>query len=127
MLTIGVVLRGCMRMRADAIRSSFGDSLFQIQESPRRGWARLRITGELDVSTALTFRRRLRALRAANTSVYLDLSQLEFIDIAGARAVLDAVAASREGMWCVQVEPRVSDQARRFFDLMNAAGLHTDF
>src|SRR5579863_1521596 len=113
-------------MRADTIRSSFGDSVFQIQETSRRGWARLAVMGELDISTALTFRRRLRALRAAQTSVYLDLSQLEFIDIVGARAVLDAVAASGEGTWRVQVEPRVSDQARRCFDLMNAAGLHTD-
>jgi anti-anti-sigma factor len=111
-------------MRADADRSRYGDSVFHIEETSRRGWARLAVTGELDVSTALTFRRRLRALKAANTPVSLDLSQVEFMDSVGARAVLDAVAASRDGTWAVEVEPRMSRQARRCFDLLKAAGRH---
>jgi anti-anti-sigma factor len=114
-------------MRVDANPFRYGDSVFQVQETSRRGWARLAVTGELDVSTVLTFRRRLRALRAANTPVYLDLSQVEFIDSVGARAVLDAVAASHEGTWCVELEPRMSDQARRCFDLIKAAGWHPGF
>jgi anti-anti-sigma regulatory factor len=32
------------------------------------------------MSTTLTFRRRLRALKASNMNVCVDLSQLEFID-----------------------------------------------
>lgn len=100
--------------------------MFQVEEASRRGWARLAVIGELDVSTALTFRRRLRALRVANTPVFLDLSQVEFIDIAGARAVLDAVAGSRDGTWRVEVEPQMSAQARRCFDLVKAAGLPAD-
>lgn len=94
-----------------------GDSAFEIEETQRRGWVRLLVTGELDVSTALTFRRRLRALKAENTHVCVDLSQLEFIDSAGARALNDAVADSRQGRWCVQVAPNMSVQARRFFEL----------
>lgn len=104
-----------------------GTPAFRIEETSRPGWARLAVTGELDVSTALTFRRRLRALRAANKRVSLDLSEVEFIDSAGAHAVLDAVAASRKGPWRVVVEPHVSAQARRYFDLMKAAGLPADF
>ena len=104
-----------------------GTPAFRIERTSRPGWARLAVTGELDVSTALTFRRRLRALRAANTPVSLDLSQVEFIDSAGAHAVLDAVSASRKGPWRVEVEPHVSQQARRYFDLMKAAGLPADF
>jgi anti-anti-sigma factor len=96
------------------------------EQTSRLGWARLAVIGELDISTALTFRRRLRALRAANTPVYLDLSQVEFIDSAGAHAVLDALTASRHGTWRVEVEPHVSDQARRYFDLLRAAGLSAD-
>jgi anti-anti-sigma factor len=113
-------------MRADANPSRYGNPVFQIQETSRPGWARLAVIGELDVSTALTFRRRLRALRAANTPVCLDLSQVQFIDSVGARAVLDAVAASREGTWRVEVEPRVSAQTRRCFDLINAVGWYAD-
>jgi anti-anti-sigma factor len=100
---------------------------FEIQEARREGWTRLVVTGELDVSTALTFRRRLRALRARNTHVCVDLSQLEFIDCAGARALNDAIVQSREGEWRVEVAPSMSDQAKRFFDLMTAAGVPPSF
>jgi anti-anti-sigma factor len=102
-----------------------GSSVFEIQEARRQGWARLVVTGELDSSTALTFRRRLRALRAANTHVCVDLSQLEFIDCAGAQALNDAITQSQEGDWRVEVAPRMSDQAKRFFDLMTAARVAT--
>lgn len=113
-------------MKADVNPSPYGDSIFQIQETSRRGWARLVVAGELDVSTVLTFRRRLRALRATNTPVSLDLSQVEFIDSVGARAVLDLVATAREGTWRVELEPHVSSQARRCFDLLKAAGFSTE-
>ena len=85
------------------------------------------VTGELDVSTALTFRRRLRALRATNTHVCVDLSQLEFIDCAGAHALNDAMKRSEDEDWCVEVAPGMSEQAKRFFDLMTVAGVATRF
>ncbi len=102
-------------------------STFEIREAQRRGWVRLCVTGELDVSTALTFRRRLRALKAANTHVSVDLSELEFIDCAGAHALSDAIADSRRGSWQLEVEPNLSGQARHFFALATAAGLSSDF
>ena len=100
-----------------------GFSTFEIEETPRWGWARLVCNGELDVSTALTFRRRLRALKAANPHVCVDLSQLEFIDCAGARALNDALAEARQGSWRVEIAPGMSDQASRLFDLLIAAGV----
>jgi anti-anti-sigma regulatory factor len=57
----------------------------------------------------------------------VDLSQLEFIDCAGARALNDAIVQSREGEWRVEVAPSMSDQAKRFFDLMTAAGVPPSF
>lgn len=102
-------------------------SRFEIEEAGRQRWARLLVTGELDVATALTFRRRLRALKATNTHVCVDLSQLEFIDCAGAHALNDAITQSQEGDWRVEVAPSMSDQAKRFFDLMTAAGVPTSF
>lgn len=100
-----------------------GSSIFEIRDERRRGWARLVVSGELDISTALTFRRRIRALKAANTHVCVDLSQLEFIDCAGARALDDAIVQGEEGQWHVEVDPNMSIQARRFFDLITATGL----
>ncbi len=113
-------------MPADAKGPRRNDSDFRLQETSGRGWVRLAVTGELDVWTALTFRRRWRALQAANRPMRLDLSELDFIDSAGARAVLDAVEASREGRWRVEVEPGLSEQASRYFALLRAAGLPAD-
>jgi anti-anti-sigma factor len=98
----------------------------KVERTSRLGWARLAVIGELDISTVPTFRRRLRALRAANTPVSLNLAEVEFIDSAGAHAVLDALTASRHGTWRVELEPELSDQARRYFELLEAAGLPTD-
>ena len=100
-----------------------GSSAFEIHELRRQGWARLVVGGELDLSTALTFRRRLRALKAADIHVCVDLSQLEFIDCAGARALNDVLAESRDGSWRVEVAPEMSVQAARFFDVLTAAGV----
>jgi anti-anti-sigma factor len=102
-----------------------GISGFEVQEARRPGWARLLVAGELDASTALTLRRRLRALKATNTNVCVDLSQLEFVDRAGARALADAVTQAQEGDWSVEVDPNISVQAKRFFDVITAAGLTT--
>ena len=104
-------------MPADSDPSRYGDPLSRAHKKSRLGWARLAVAGQLDISTALTFRRRLRAFRASDTPVYVDLSQVEVMDSIGARAVLDAVEASRESTWCVEVEPPVSQQARRCLDL----------
>lgn len=98
-------------------------SVFEIQETSRQGWARLVVSGELDVSTALTFRRRLRTLKAANTHVCVDLSHLEFIDCAGAHVLNDILAEARTGSWQVKIAPGMSEQANRFFDLLTAAGV----
>jgi ABC-type Na+ transport system ATPase subunit NatA len=47
---------------------------------------------------------------------FRDLSQLEFIDCAGADAVLEAVAESRHSAGGVQVEPNMAEQGSRLFD-----------
>jgi anti-anti-sigma factor len=96
-----------------------------MHETRRLGWARLCVSGELDLATALTFRRRLRVLKATSTHVRVDLSQLDFIDSAGAHALDEAIVDSRRGGWHVEVDPNLSHQARRFFDLTEAAGLRT--
>jgi ABC-type transporter Mla MlaB component len=78
------------------------------------------------MSTALTFRRRVRALKADHTHVCIDLSQLEFIDTAGARALEDVLTDSRHGSWRVEVAPNMSCQATRFFDPTTAARRPTE-
>jgi anti-anti-sigma factor len=109
-------------MRADSDPSRYNDPVFQVRRHFRCGWTRIAVTGQLDISTALTFRRRLRAFRTADTPIYLDLSQVDFMDSMGACAVLDAVAASRDSTWRLEVELPLSRQARRCLDLTKTAG-----
>lgn len=101
-------------------------SAFEVQEGPHRGWARLLVGRELDTSTALTFRRRVRALKATHTHVCIDLSQLEFIDPAGAHALQDVLADARHGSWRVEVAPNASWQATRYFGSITTTGPPTE-
>jgi anti-anti-sigma factor len=103
-----------------------GTALLEIQEAPRRGWARLIVRGELDLSTASIFRRQVRALKAAATDVYVDLSRLEFIDCVGLHALNDVLAESRQGRWSVEIAPGVSVRARRCLDLLAGAGMSAE-
>lgn len=100
-------------------------SAFEIQQTQRADWARLSVTGELDLLTAQSLRHRVRALASTNTNVSVDLSHVDFIDSAGIRALDGAIADARHGGWRVEVEPNMSHQARRIFDLVKAAGVRT--
>ena len=55
----------------------------------RRG-ATVRVTGELDLSTAPELARALADCRSTATHVTLDLRDLDFIDCAGLRSILEA-------------------------------------
>lgn len=56
---------------------------------PARGAVLITITGELDIATAPTLRRRMSEIRAAQPDqpLHLDLSDLLFCDLAGLRAL----------------------------------------
>jgi anti-anti-sigma factor len=96
---------------------------FAVDEMRDRGWARISVKGDLDMSSAPELRRRLRAFETRNTNVSVDLSHVEFIDAAGAGAVIDAVThASQSSTWCVLLEPKMAYQPRRVFDLLKEAG-----
>jgi anti-anti-sigma factor len=97
-------------------------SAFEIQQTQSAGRVRLSLIGELDLMTSEALRRRLRALKATSTNVSVDLSRLDFIDSAGIHALHDAIADTEPGRWRVEVESRMSDQARRVVDLVKAAG-----
>ena len=102
------------------------DPSLQIAETRDGTCTRLALSGELDIATARQLRERLRQLREGGSHVRLDLSQLHFIDSAGAHPLAEALAASRADHWRFEVEPRMSHQVRRFIDVAKAAGLCLD-
>jgi anti-sigma B factor antagonist len=77
------------------------------------GALRLTLVGELDLTVADRLETRLQELRASETSVRLDLSELSFIDSSGIRIVIRArLGANRDG-WALDIDPHVSEIVRR--------------
>jgi anti-anti-sigma factor len=102
------------------------DAPLQIAETHEGGWVRLALNGELDIATARRLRERLHELKEAGSDVRLDLSQLQFMDSAGAHARAEALAESRADHWRLEVEPTMSHQVSRFIDVAKAAGWNID-
>jgi anti-anti-sigma factor len=102
------------------------DAPLQIEETREGAWTHLALSGELDLASARRLRERVRQLKEAGSHVRLDLSQLQFIDSAGAHALAEALVASRADHWRFEVEPTMSRQVRRFIDVAKAVGWNID-
>jgi anti-anti-sigma factor len=85
------------------------------------GLTRVTVAGELDLSTTPQFERRLAAVRAEKESVRLDLSEVEFIDCVGLRAVRAALHDQGRGLARLDLDPRLSPQVRRLLNLLGGA------
>jgi anti-anti-sigma factor len=93
-------------------------SSFEIQESQLNGWARLTLTGELDLLSAPELDGRLARFRAVKSPVSLDLSRLEFIDSTGLHMLVRAVGEARIKGWELEIEPDVSAPVMSAFRLV---------
>ncbi len=101
-----------------------GHPLFNVrQRDDADGAVRMTLTGELDLSAAPGLRARLSEVqRSSRRWVRLDLSELEFIDCSGIRAILDAMAEGRRGGCAFEVERSVSPIVGRIVSLGALAG-----
>lgn len=78
----------------------------------------LTLLGELDLAAAPTLEQRLDQLRTARTPVRVDLSRLEFIDSAGLTVLIAAWKAAQDDGWRLEIDPHLSNQARKLFELV---------
>ena len=85
------------------------------------GAVRLTLIGELDLAVTDRLRGRLDQLGRSQRRVRLDLSQLEFIDCSGIRAILNALADARGKQRALEVDPRVSPNVSRVISLVHIA------
>jgi anti-anti-sigma factor len=70
---------------------------FAVHAASERGGWRLGLVGELDLATVDLLAREVRCLASADARpVLVDLRHLEFADVAGVRALLDACAVLAE-------------------------------
>jgi len=96
--------------------SSDGVRDFRIAVEVDAEHARVRIFGELDVSTAPELKRVLDVLNGSHDRVLLDLDRLRFMDSTGLAAIVHAdLLASRNGQH-LMIRCN-SPQARRLFEI----------
>jgi anti-sigma B factor antagonist len=76
------------------------------------------LIGELDIAVADGVETRLRAHRADGNPVRLDLSQLDFIDSSGVRAIVLGLKHARSGGVALDVDTRVSSTVARMIEIM---------
>ncbi len=99
-------------------------SLSMLELSERQdadGAVRLTLIGELDLSVTDRLRGRLDQLGRSQRRVRLDLSQLDFIDCSGVRAILNALTDARGKQRALEVDRRVSPNVSRVISLVHIA------
>ncbi|MFZ1994406.1 MAG: STAS domain-containing protein [Solirubrobacteraceae bacterium] len=97
--------------------------LFSVrQRHDADGAVRMTLTGELDLSATDGLRARLDEIQRAERRVRLDLSELEFIDCSGIRAILDAMGQAHRAGCTFEVDRSVSPIVGRIVSLGSVAG-----
>jgi anti-sigma B factor antagonist len=99
-----------------------GHPLFGVkQRHDADGAVRMTLVGELDLSATDGLREQLDEVQRGKRRVRLDLSELEFIDCTGIRAILDAMAQARREGTALEVERSVSPIVGRIVSLGSIA------
>lgn len=80
----------------------------------------LALVGELDLAVADQLADRVRFLGRAGTTIRLDLSGLEFVDLVGLRAIIACVSYAYDNGFELRIEQRVSAAVHRLIDLVGA-------
>jgi anti-anti-sigma regulatory factor len=80
----------------------------------------IRVTGEGDVSSMAVLKQVLAALRGSGTDVHIDASRLQFMDLSGARCLIDTAAELGPERRVVLHQPRRA--VRRLFEILAEHG-----
>jgi anti-anti-sigma factor len=80
-----------------------GPRRFTIDEKPQDGQRILHLLGELDLAAAPALRARVTELALQDGVVVLDLSQVEFVDVAGLCALHSLAREARRGRWFLEL------------------------
>jgi len=83
--------------------ASIGPRRFGIDEAPEEGQRVLRLHGELDVAAAPALRARVTELALQDGVVIMDLSAVEFVDVAGLCALHALAREARRGRWILEL------------------------
>jgi anti-anti-sigma factor len=96
--------------------------LFRVtQRHDADGAVRMTLLGEMDLSASEGFRAQLDRVQESRRRVRLDLSELEFIDCSGMRAILNAMSEARRNRRELEVGRNVSPMVARVVCLARLA------
>jgi anti-sigma B factor antagonist len=87
----------------EARAASVGPRRFSIREQPQDGQRVLYLRGELDIAAAPALRARATELALEDGAVIMDLSAVEFIDVAGLCALHALAREARRGRWFLEL------------------------
>jgi anti-anti-sigma factor len=106
-------------MSAVAITSAFGPPRFAVDEQE----GQLRLTGELDLAAVPELRRRVRDAALRDGAAVVDLSGIEFIDVAGLSALTSLAHEASLDRWTLQLlrPPLVVRQLARLVGMQDLA------
>jgi anti-anti-sigma factor len=106
-------------MSAVAITSALGPPHFAIDEEE----GQLRLTGELDLAAVPELRSRVRDAARRDGAAVVDLSGVEFIDVAGLSALTSLAHEASSGHWSLQLRrpPLVVRQLARLVGMQDLA------
>jgi anti-anti-sigma factor len=91
---------------------------FEVESERTQAGHRIRIAGEMDLSVIDAVEREIKHAEEANSGrIVLDLDELEFVDAAGIRMILEADARSKGTRHRLQVTRAASAQVQRVLDL----------
>jgi len=95
------------------------DTPFAVHLEPMRdGWVRVRVEGELALASSSTLERAVEAELRANNHVLLDLSQIEFIDSAGLRAMTALVRMAKASNRKLRLSTDLPAHVRRLMEIV---------
>jgi anti-sigma B factor antagonist len=83
--------------------ASIGPRRFSIGEQPQDGQRVLHLRGELDLAAAPALRARVTELALQDGVVIVDLSEIEFVDVAGLCALHALTREARRGRWLLEL------------------------
>ena len=87
-------------------------------EPMQDGWVRVRVEGELALDSSSMLERAVEAELRSNSHVLLDLSQIEFIDSAGLRAMTALVRVAKATGRKLRLSTDLPAHARRLMEIV---------
>ena len=96
-----------------------GETPFAVHLEPMQdGWVRVRVEGELALDSSSTLERAVEAELRANSHVLLDLSQIDFIDSAGLRAMTALVRTAKLSGRKLRLNTDLPAHVRRLMEIV---------